>query len=110
MSESSNLSAGDIERMENNYDALLFKLAAIEAAGQETTPGAVIDRLMDGEPPLAVWREHRGLTREALAQAADVGVDEIATVERGGELGLRKMVALAKALRIEAEDMLPWLE
>ena len=40
-----------------------------------------------------------------------MSVAEIDLVEMsGGDLGLRKMVALAKALRIDAEDLLPWLE
>jgi len=111
MSDTTNLSADDIERIENNYDALLFKLAAIEAANEETIPGAVIDRLMEGEAPLLVWREHRGVSRGELADTARVSLGEIEDVElRDGDLGLRKMVALARALRIDAEDLLPWVD
>ena len=111
MTATTNVSADGIERIENNYDALLFKLAGIEAVGRETVPGAVVDRLMEGSAPLRVWRKHRGSSREALAEAAGVSVAEIDLVEMsGGDLGLRKMVALAKALRIDAEDLLPWLE
>ncbi len=109
MSDPSNLSADEIERLEDTYDARVFKLAAIESADQETIPGEVVGRLMSGDAPLAVWREHRGLTREALAHAAGVGADDIDSVEHGGDLGPREMVAVAKALRIDAEDLLPRL-
>lgn len=109
MTDVTNLSADDVERLEGNYDALLFKLAGIEAANQPTIPSGVIDRLMAGEAPLAVWREHRGLSREGLAEAAGVSVTDIAMVEVDGrELGLRRMVALARALDIDTEDLLPW--
>jgi hypothetical protein len=111
MSNATNVTADDIERLENNHDALLFKLAGIEAATQESVPGAVVDRLMQGEVPLIVWREYRGVSREALAEASGVSVADIDAVEKhGADLGLRKMVALAKALRLDAEDLLAWLE
>jgi mRNA interferase RelE/StbE len=111
MSDDTNLTADDIERIEGNYDILLFKLAAYESANQETIPGEVVHRLIGGEAPLLVWREHRALSHEALAEAAGVTVADIDLVERrDGDLGLRKMVALAKVLRIDPEDLLPWLE
>jgi hypothetical protein len=111
MSDDTNLTADDIERIENNYDALLFKLAAFESVNHETIPGEVVRRLVEGDAPLLVWREHRALSPEALADAAGVSVADIDLVElRDGDLGLRKMVALAKVLRIDPEDLLPWLE
>ncbi len=103
--------AQEIEDIEYLNDVMAARLASIETANDERIPGAVVDRLMEGEAPLLVWREHRGLSREALAEAAGVSVTEIDLVEQGGgDPGLRKMVALAKALRIDAEELLPWLE
>ena len=46
------------------YDAAKARLAA---GRDELLPAAFADRLLDGESPLRVWRELRGLTQAALA-------------------------------------------
>ena len=48
--------------------------ADIDAARQardagDYVPAAVVNRLVGGENPLRVWREHRGMTAKALAEA-----------------------------------------
>ena len=37
---------------------------------QDRIPLGVVKRLLDDENPVKVWREHRGLTQQALADAA----------------------------------------
>ena len=109
--ERTNAIADEIADLENQCDALTLVLSRIESVNEERIPGAVIDRLMAGEAPLLVWREHRGMSREALAEATGTSVAEIERVERdGADLGLRKMAALARGVRIDAEDLLPWLD
>jgi DNA-binding Xre family transcriptional regulator len=86
--------------------------AAAEAAyrhtrGQESIPDAVIGRLLAGELPLKVWREHRGLGLNELAAKAGVGRGYLSQIENGMRKGtaatLRK---LAAALGIEIEDLM----
>lgn len=83
-------------------------LARVQPANQELLPWALVKRLSAGAPPLLVWREHRGLDHAALAAASGVDAGAIAAIERGGDPGLRDAVALARALGIDADDLLPW--
>ena len=100
--------ARDYDRLEDQHDILAAQIARIESANAEPTPGEVIHRLVDGEHPVLVWREHRGLTRAALAAASGVSEAAIAAIETGAEPGLRDAVSLARALGKDAEDILPW--
>ncbi len=45
--------------------------ARIDAGTEEFVPETLAHRLIDGEPPLRVWREHRGLSQSALARNDD---------------------------------------
>lgn len=75
----------------------------------EIVPAAVVKRLADGEHPLRVWREHRGLTQRALADAAGVGKSYVCQLEAGTKVGaVGTLRALAAALTIELDDLEPW--
>ncbi len=100
--------ARDYAELEDQHDVLAVQLARIESANEELIPGEIIHRLSAGDAPLAVWREHRGLTPEALAEKASVSVAEVRAIESGTEPLLRTAAALAKALDIDAEDLIPW--
>ncbi len=53
--------------------AALVRFARRYARGEvETDPVAVVDRLLAGEHPLGVWREHRGMTAAMLASAVQI--------------------------------------
>lgn len=82
--------------------------AALAAGEDELVPGAVADRLLAGESPLRVWREHRGRTQTALAQAAGVPQSVISAVESGKRTpSLSALRALAKALHVDLDDLEP---
>lgn len=80
------------------------------AAGEdEVVPAALIERLANGENPLRVWREYRGLTQQALAEAAGIGKSYISQLETGSKTGaLSTLRALAAALSIDLDDLEPW--
>jgi DNA-binding XRE family transcriptional regulator len=64
--------------------------------------------LDDGKSPVRVWREKRGMTGRALASAAGISSVYLSEIERGKKPGRAfAIVALAKALRVEAADLLP---
>lgn len=79
------------------------KLAAGE---EEMLPAAFVDRLIAGENPLRVWREHRGLTCSALAEKAGVVQSYISEIETGKKDGsLKTMKKLADALNVSIDDI-----
>ena len=101
--------AEDIDALEMQNDTLTLRLARLETANDERLPMAVVSRMSRGEHPLRVWREHRALDRAALAAASSVAEAEIAAIEdTGREPGLRDAVAIARALDVDADDLLPW--
>jgi len=100
-----------LEEAEDAYDALLVRLADIEnvVSGGESVALAVVRRLSDGESPVRVWREHRGLTGRALAREARISPAMLTEIEAGRKEGsIRTLVALARALRVDIEDLVPW--
>ena len=96
---------------EEDFEDLRAALAVrerIEAGTEHLVPAAVADRLIDGEGPLKVWREHRALSQSALARASAVNRVQVADIEAGRATGsARTLRALADALRITVDDLLP---
>ena len=79
----------------------------LERGEDELVPGEIVARLLDGEPPVRVWREYRGLTQAQLAERADITQGAVAQIESGKRRGsvdlLRK---LAAALEVEVDDLI----
>ena len=76
------------------------------AAGEESIPSEYVDRMIDGESPVRVFRDLRGLSQTALAAASGVNRVQIADIEAGRKTGsvatLRK---LADALAVTLDDL-----
>ena len=91
-----------------DLQAALTVHARIEAGTDELVPAAVADRLIDGASPLKVWREHRSLSQSALARDSGVNRVQIADIEADRATGsARTLRALADALRVTVDDLLP---
>jgi len=77
-------------------------------AGEEYVPFDLVKRILDGESPLRVWREYRGMSQVDLAKASGVSNNMISDMEHGKREGkLDKLRALADALKVSVEDILP---
>jgi DNA-binding transcriptional regulator YiaG len=77
-----------------------------EVARADYLPGPLVDRLIAGESPIRIWREHRGFTLTALAAKAGVSVSYLSEIESGrkpGSAAARR--AVAGALRAPMEDL-----
>jgi ribosome-binding protein aMBF1 (putative translation factor) len=73
---------------------------------QDRIPLAVVKRLLDDESPIRVWREHRGLTQQALARAAGLPQSTVARLESGERKGtVAQMRRLAAALEITLDTL-----
>lgn len=77
------------------------------AMQQEKIPVEWVDRLLNGEQPILVWREYRGLTRQQLATHCAVDSDHIEQIEkRECQASLRVLRKMAQALKVDIEDLL----
>jgi mRNA interferase RelE/StbE len=96
---------GDAEMLADvrAYDAARKRL---EAGEDEIIPLELIERRLNGEPPVKVWREYRGLTQHKLAKTSGVSRVMIAAIEagtkKGGVLTLKK---LASALSVSIDQL-----
>jgi len=53
-----------------------------------------------------VWREHRGLTQQQLAEAAGISVPYLSQIEAGKRQGSAEVLAaIAKALGLALDDI-----
>jgi DNA-binding XRE family transcriptional regulator len=101
--------AREIEEMEDQRDALTFMLARMEQANEEVRPWSVVERLHAGEHPVAVFRDLRGMTCDDLAAAVGVEPVVIAAIETfEQEGGIRLLLAIARALQVDLDDLVPW--
>ena len=83
----------------------LYDLA--KAAGDESFPAAVVDRLLAGESPIKVYRDHRGLTQKQLANAAGINAVYLSQIETGKRTGSAKTLAsIAGALDVDVDDLI----
>lgn len=85
-------------------DELQRKLAAGE---EEFIPAAMVNRILDGENKIRVWREYRGLTAAALAQQAEISAAYLSELETGKKEGsVSALSRIATALRITVDDLI----
>lgn len=99
-----------LEALEDAADIAAAQAAeARVAAGEsEYLPIEMVERLANGEHPLRVWREHRGLTGTQLAALSGVPQSYISEIETGRKPGsFEAMVKLARALTISLDDLAP---
>ena len=74
----------------------------------EYLPASMVDRILDGENALRVWREYRGMTISELAARSGYGYSMISKVESGARQGTVALwKALATALNVLPEDVMP---
>jgi DNA-binding XRE family transcriptional regulator len=94
------------EMLEDIQDYDVAKLA-IEQGKEERVPADVVNRIIDGENPIRVWREHRGLSASRLADACKVTVSAISQIESGKRKpSLDTLKAIAGALTVDVDDLI----
>ncbi len=99
-----------VEQAEDAADVAAYDRAMreLEEGRDELVPGDVVERLLAGESPVKVWREHRGFTQAALAKQVGLSQSYVAMIERGERTGgidsLRKIATL---LGVDLDDLMP---
>ena len=85
------------------FDAAMRRRAAGEDAA---VPFELLQRLSDGDNPVRVWREHRGLKVGELAARAGISQPYLSQIEAGKKDGtLKTMAAIARALDVDVDDL-----
>lgn len=99
------LIAAEEERADNALaDAAERRLAE----GEETVSLDMAKRVLAGEHPVRVWREHRGLRVGELAARAGLTQPQVSYIETGKRKGtFETMIALARALAVDLDDLVP---
>lgn len=85
------------------FDEFERKLAAGE---EELIPAEFANRLIDGENPVRVWREYRGLAVKELAEKAGIAAPYLSQVETGKRDGtVETLRKIAGALGVAIDDL-----
>ena len=107
------LPEADYQRMAEALDdaeagAIIDRFRQRLAAGdEELVPANVVNRLLAGENPVRVWREHRGIKVGELATAANLSQAYVSQIEAGKREGsIGAMKAIAAALAVAIDDLL----
>ena len=90
---------------EDLSDEALYDRAIAE--NEESFPIAVVDRIVAGENPIRVYREHRRMTQREVAEAAGISSLYLSQIERATRTGsVATLAAIAKALDVELDDLI----
>ena len=93
-----------LEKAELLEDISAYEKAKVD--DDELVPSEVVDRLIDGENKIKVWREYRGLSQAVLAEKAGLAQASIAQMEGGKRIGsVAALKKIAKALNLDLDDL-----
>jgi predicted transcriptional regulator len=85
------------------YDEAKRKLASGE---EEMVPAEFVNRIIDGENPIRVWREYRGISVKELAEKTGFTPSYLSQVETGKRAGtVDTLKKIADALRVKIDDL-----
>ncbi len=74
--------------------------------GEELIPAEVTFALLDGENPIRVWRTHRELTLQALADRVEISKPYLSQLESGKRRGSTDVLGrIAQALDVSLDDL-----
>lgn len=103
---------GDYEALirtaENAADIGLLRRAASGRREEDYLPIALVERMINGESAVRIWRKHRGLSAVALARKAGLPASYLSEIERGHKPGsVKALRALARILDLDLDDLVP---
>ncbi|MFN3717279.1 MAG: helix-turn-helix domain-containing protein [Rhizobium rhizophilum] len=123
MTIASSFTAPDGEEMivlsRKDYEAMIARIEDLEdslavadferklAAGEEELISAeYVNRMSEGESPIRVWRDVRGMTAKDLAAAAGISAAYLSEIETGKKDGsVATLKAIGDVLKIDLDDL-----
>jgi DNA-binding XRE family transcriptional regulator len=96
-----------LEEAEMLQDIQAYDEAKLSVArGEELIPSEVTFAILDGESPIRVWREYRGMTQQQVAEKAGISKPYLSQLESGRRRGTTEALsAVARALGVSLEDL-----
>ncbi len=86
-----------------SVEAFRRKLAVGE---EEFVPAEIVNRILDGENRIRVWREHRGFSCKALAEKSGIASAFLSQIETGKREGtIETLRKIADALSLTIDDL-----
>ncbi len=98
-----------LEELEERQELADAQVAERQRAeGCEYLPSEMVNRIMNGESALRVWRQYRGLSAAELGKTVGVVASHITHLENGTRSGKPLLWrSLATALSADIDDILP---
>ncbi len=82
--------------------------AVLDRGDEELIPSEVINALLNGENPLKVWREYRGMTQTELSEKVNISVLYLSQLETEKRKGSAEVLAaITQALGVTLDDIIP---
>ena len=79
---------------------------ALVTGEEELVPAEVVDRLLDGDNPVRVWREYRGLSAADLAKECGVTAAAISQIESGKrQSSVTLLKKIARTLKVDLDTL-----
>ena len=79
----------------------------LEDPDQELVPFTLVKRIANGEHPVRVWREYRGMRAGELATVAGIASSYLSDIENGKKPGsVNAMKRIAMALDVTIDDLI----
>jgi hypothetical protein len=96
-----------LDRMDDVEDKLAIMQAGLQSTPrQDVLPMALAERILDGEPPLRIWREHRRLSLAKLSALTGISAGYLGDIDAGKKPGsAAALKKCARALGIGMEDL-----
>jgi len=95
-----------IERMEELEDRLDLLNAQDKGESKDAWSSDLVERMIAGEHPLRLWREHRGINKRTLSKKSGVSESYLSEIETGKKPGsVSALSKCAKALNIDISDL-----
>ena len=93
-----------LEKSEDMDDKKAFEVAKQD--DDELIPAEIVNRLLEGENKLKVWREYRQLTQTDLADKCGIAQSTIAQIEGGKRIGkINILKKIADVLWLDLDDL-----
>lgn len=81
----------------------------VREGDDEAVPSEVVNRLLDGDNPIRVWREFRGLTQQQLAERIGITESSLEQIESGmEEVRIQTLSRIANVLHVMVDDIICW--